>query len=433
MRTMFMLLLAAIIAAGCSSANKDVDIPQKELEFAATVFGELNAALKIDNGQLWNYSLQGPLMLVNRDTRTIIANEADSAGELSPKGELFVGTLPVNINIANTSFNWNGKQWTMVSLPLSEIKEKRLNLLIHESFHTIQPLIGFGNISEIQCGHLDTKQGRILIKQELEALKEALNSSTPENHLKNAIYFRQHRHQLFPNAQSAENSLELLEGLAEYTVSILSQRTDTALKTHYSTSIRNFYSLPTYVRSFAYFTIPVYGYYMQKTDSNWNLQVNQNTNLSEFIGGFFGVIPKEYKWENILKMGKEYGIDKIIDDETKREAERQQLMAVYKSTFLGNRNLSIKLENMRIGFNPTNIMPLDSFGTVYPNLRIVDNWGILEVDRLGALISPSWNRVTVSYPESITDTLITGKGWRLKPNKLWKVMKENEKITLIKE
>ncbi len=433
MKTMVLLITTAIIATGCNSFNRDNDIPKKDLEFAASVFNELTEALEIDNGQLWNYSLQGPLMLVNKDTRTIVTNESDNAGKLSPKGELFVGKLPEDINIANTSFEWNGKRWTMVSLPLSAVKEERLNLLIHESFHSIQPNIGFGNISEIQCAHLDTKTGRILIKLELEALKEALNSSSPEVHLKNAIYFRQHRHQQFPNAALAENSLELLEGLAEYTGSILSQRTDSELETHYSMSIQNFFGLPTYVRSFAYFTIPVYGYYMQKTQRDWNQQVNRNTNLSEFIATFFGVYPKEIPWDKILRLGQEYDIDNIIDFETKRDVKRQQLIASYKNAFLGDRNLSIKLENMRIGFNPSNIMPLDSFGTVYPNLRVVDNWGILEVDSLGALISPSWNRVTVSYPESITDTLITGKGWRLKPNKQWKVVKENEKITLIRE
>src|SRR5690606_21602871 len=112
----------------------------------------------------WNYSLDGPLMLVNRETRTIIANESDNSGELTKRGNLYIGKLPENINIANTAFDWNGKRWTMVALPLPETKEERLDLLIHESYHRIQPLIGFDSLYEIQSVHLDSKNGRIYLR-----------------------------------------------------------------------------------------------------------------------------------------------------------------------------------------------------------------------------------------------------------------------------
>ena len=93
----------------------------------------------------------------------------------------------------------------------------------------------------------------------------------------------------------------------------------------------------------------------------------------------------------------------------------------------------IGLENMKIGFNPSNIMPLDSFGTVYPNLRITDNWGILEVDSCGALMSPEWNKVIISFPELITDTLISGKGWKLKIDKSWKLDLIDNKYIMTKK
>jgi len=49
--------------------------------------------------------------------------------------------------------------------------------------------------------------------------------------------------------------------------------------------------------------------------------------------------------------------------------------------------MKIFLENMSISFDPRNLVPLDDVGTVYPNLRITDNWQILSVDSgaLGAM------------------------------------------------
>ena len=69
----------------------------------------------------------------------------------------------------------------------------------------------------------------------------------------------------------------------------------------------------------------------------------------------------------------------------------------------------------------------------FKDLRIVDNWGILEVDSCGALMSSEWNKVTISYPTHITDSLITGQGWRLKLNKSWRLSKNDIMYNLIKE
>ncbi len=432
MRTI-LLLFTVVLLFGCNSNKNNIEVSENDWNQAINAFSELKEVLEKENGQTWNYSLEGPIMLVNRDTRTIIANEKDDAGFLKKRGTLYVGILPENINIANTASDWNGKQWTMVALPLPKTKEKRLSLLIHESFHRIQPLIGFDSLFEIQSVHLDSKEGRIYLKLELEALKKALSSDEPEYHIKNALLFRQYRYQLFPEASKAENSLEILEGLAEYTGSILSQRNNLDLQNHYISRIDWFYTLPTFVRSFAYFTIPVYGYYMQQKDKKWNLKVNKNTNLSDFISEYFGVDSKDLNKEKIKQIGSIYGIDSIIEIESQREFRKQEQIDKYKAIFLGDSIVSIGLENMHIGFDPSNIMPLDSFGTVYPNLRITDNWGILEVDSCGALLSPEWNKVTISYPEFISDTLVSGKGWKLRLNNSWKLDRMDGQFKLTKK
>ena len=428
-----LIILTIAFLFGCNNRNNKIEIPENDWNQAITSFKELQEALKDEKGKTWNYSLDGPLMLVNRETRTIIANESDNSGELTKRGNLYIGKLPENINIANTAFDWNGKRWTMVALPLPETKEERLDLLIHESYHRIQPLIGFDSLYEIQSVHLDSKNGRIYLRLELEALKKALGSNDPEIHIKNALLFRQYRYQILPEAKQAENSLEINEGLAEYTGSILSQRTESDLKEHYISKIDWFNTMPTFVRSFPYFTIPVYGYFMQKTDKAWNLQITNVTNLTDFMLRFWNVESQKLTNEEILKLGKEYRIDTVIENETQREIKIEELKNEYKQTFLSDSIVVIGLENMKIGFNPSNIMPLDSFGTVYPNLRITDNWGILEVDSCGALMSPEWNKVIISFPELIADTLISGKGWKLKIDKSWKLDLIDNKYIMTKK
>ncbi|MFA5419145.1 MAG: hypothetical protein WC341_11870, partial [Bacteroidales bacterium] len=250
---------------------KKIEIPASDLNQATIAFAGLNQELQSEQGHLWNHKLDGPLLLINRDTRTVIANEPDDEGFLKKQGDFYVGLFPENLNIANSTTNWLGKHWTMVAMPLSDTKEERLSLLLHESFHRIQPLIGFDSLYQNACVHLDTEQGRLFLKMELEALKAALSDTSLVQHLKNALLFRTYRYQLFPEAKEAENLQELKEGLAEYTGSILAYKSDSVLQSHYISNINGLYNSKTFVRSFAYRTLPVYGYFMQKTNPRWNL------------------------------------------------------------------------------------------------------------------------------------------------------------------
>lgn len=427
------LICIIILIGGCNSTKKEKIIAsENDMKQSGIAFSELEQILKNDGGRLWNHNLYGPILLINRETRIIYANEQDELGELKKQGALFIGKFPENRNIGNSVTEWNGKLWAMVGFPLREIKEDRLSELIHESFHRIQFEIGFDSLSEKQNSHLDTKEGRIFLKLEMEALKKALQSENPEAHIKNALLFRHYRQQLFPGSDISENSLEINEGIAEYTGSILCGMNNSDLQKHYSAQIDLFFTMPTFVRSFAYFTIPIYGYYMKHKDYYWNQKITRETNLTKFISGFFNVSYTKSDPEKVLIIGKSYNLDSISKFEEKREGIRLGLIKKYKAQFLGDSVLTIMLEKMEIAFNAKNAMPLDSFGTVYPNLRITDNWGILDVDSCSALVSPDWNFVTISYPKRISDSLITGEGWKLKLNKGWKLEKKNLKYILTK-
>jgi hypothetical protein len=371
--------------------------------------------------KLWNRDLYGPLLLVDQGTRKVYTNTPDSAGYLKQEGSIFTGILPENINLANTSLRWSGKTWAMIMLPLPGNRFDRLDLLCHELFHSSQNALGFQNKNS-DNDHLDKREGRVYLRLELEALRQALlsktNSETNEN-LSNAIFFRETRYSLFPTASSEENLLELNEGLAAYTGLIMSGRDEAGIKTYLDGKLTEFQNYPTFVRSFAYVTTPIFGYLLAQKEKNWNLQVTDTTDLTEF---FIKALKLNVPVELCHECMNQYGFDKIAGEETEREQAKGNKIADYKRIFIEEPHLEIRFENMNISFDPRNPVPLEEFGTVYPTMRVTDNWGILTVKE-GALLGKKWDKVTVSDPVQITPEKITGNGWTLELNKSYTIIK----------
>lgn len=266
----------------------------------------------------------------------------------------------------------------------------------------------------------------------MEALKQALKSKKPEIDIKNALLFRQYRHSLFPESKINENSLEINEGIAEYTGSILSQRTELGLNNYYTSRIATV-SSSSFVRSFAYLTIPMYGCLMRQQDKKWNQKITVKTNLTDFICDFYKMNASVENNENILAVAKLYGFETISKEENERENSAIERNNTYKRLFLHDSVLIIDLENRRIGFDPLQLYPFDTLGTIFPIMRVTDNWGVLDVDSCGVLMNKEWSKITASHPQKITDTLITGNGWRLKLDALWKLEKAGNGYRVMKK
>jgi hypothetical protein len=364
--------------------------------------------------QIWAKDLYEPMLLVNPDTRQIFANFSDTAGILKKIGKIYAGILPNEINIANTAINWNGRRWAMIMLPLPTNKQDRINLLAHELFHVSQPSLGFKLFNSAN-NHLDQKDGRIYLRLELEALKKALQTTNKielKTHLTNALTFRKYRYLLYPGADTAENLLELNEGIAEYTGSAISGRNKEQSIEHFVQNINSFLSNPTFVRSFAYQTIPVYGYLLDNTQKGWNRGITMEINLTNYFIKAFGILlPHDIKQtaDSILN---QYNGAVIISEEKAREEKTKKMIAEYKSKFIVQPHFELVLEQMNVSFDPRNIMPIEDKGAVYPNIRVTGNWGILTVNN-GALMSPNWNKISITVPLKVKDNNISGDGWTL--------------------
>jgi hypothetical protein len=413
MKKILLLLFILLITKTVFTQTKDVN--QDSIIY---YFNEIKTATKLYES-LWGVDLYGPILLVNPDNRQAFSLFPDSLGVLKFNGRLYTGYLPNDVNFSNTGTNWNGVRWAMIILPLFENKYDRVNLLAHELFHKVQPSLGFNKtMYVVNNNHLDKKEGRVYLRLELEALKKAVQAQSDSEmkvHLLNAAIFRKYRHSIYKEADSTENVLESNEGIAEYTGVMISGRNNQQMVAHFIDNLNGFLSNPTFVRSFAYQTVPVYGYLLSKIQKDWNKSITCAINLTDFfIKSFNLTLPDDL--QKALETNRNlYNGKSIVEEETKREERIQNLIREYKNKFVEQPHLEISLEKMNVSFNPYNLMPVDNEGTYYPTIRITDKWGILESEN-GALMGLRWEKVSLTNPTKIDKKHITGAGWKIELN-----------------
>ena len=100
--------------------------------------------------------------------------------------------------------------------------------------------------------------------------------------------------------------------------------------------------------------------------------------------------------------------------EAERERKRQARIAEYRALLVEGPVLLIPLTNrMSYSFNPNTLVPLGALGTVFPTMRLTDDWGVLEVSG-GALLNIPGRKASVPAGGR-------GKGWTLELNSGWKI------------
>lgn len=204
LRSLCLLMAAPLASAG-----------QVPADAAAALTGvrEFTIACHRDGGRLWGRSLCGPLITVDGQTGLAVATEPPPQGRFDRQGGLWIGRVPDGMQVANTAFDWDGRLWSTVRLPLPTDRYARIQLLIHEAFHRIQPDLGL-NARDAINAHLDERDGRYLLRLELRAMAAALQASGPaaRRATHDALTFRAQRNRLYPGSDSLEAALELKPG-----------------------------------------------------------------------------------------------------------------------------------------------------------------------------------------------------------------------------
>lgn len=378
---------------------------------------------------LWDKDIYGPILLVDTATREVYANLPDADGVLKLDKGVYRGVLPKKITFSNTDIQWSGTHWAMITLPLSTGEEDRIDLITHELFHVAQPSLGFEPRRE-DNNHLDLREGRIYLRLEMTALEAALKArrfNRAEEHLRNALIFRKYRQMLFRGSETTENSLEQLEGLATYTGQIMSGRNKWQWREYLIRRVEQFEKIPSFVRSFAYETVPVYGFFLYQKDNQWNKEVDEDTQFTEFFSEAFGVDRRILLQSYVKQVAEEYRGRAIADEEAKREVSNNLLLDMYREKFFEQPRLEIRLEEMSMAFDLQTLIPLDEDeGTVYLTITLSDNWGILNVKQGGALLRNDWRWVIVSAPIEINGNNVIGEGWVIELDEGYEINKNSQ-------
>jgi hypothetical protein len=406
----------AIVMIGCAHAATPAPPDPIPLAVAARDFAEASAACARDAGALWGVSLCGPMMLADPKTRFVVANRADARGLLRARGGVFVGTLPAEVNIANTAVEWAGVRWTQIAWPLPDDADARGALMLHELFHRIQDTIGFpATAAGADNAHLATLDGRYHLVLELRALARALRATDDAERraaIADALAFRAAR-----GAGASEDALEMNEGLAEYTGDVVGSADPLAtalgdVETH--ARDRSF------VRSFAYATGPAYGLLLDRHAAGWRAHLRDTRSLATLLATALAIAPDR----DVERRAAGYDGPALRAAETERAAQQDAARARYRSVLVEGPVLTLAFQHMSIQFDPNEVETLGDAGSLYPHLRVTDAWGVLEAKR-GALVGPTWNAVVVAAPASTSGRRIAGDGWTLELAPGWRVVADD--------
>lgn len=423
-----MKLLTCIWLTGLLTTTAAIQASQYSADSLLLYFRQVEEAT-LRYQDLWNRNIYNAILLVDPETREVYANQPDGEGVLKFEEGIYKGILPKEVTFSNRDVKWSGTHWAMVLLPLSTNEKDRIDLITHELFHVAQPSLGF-LIRREENNHLDLREGRIYLRLEMAALDAALKATRfnrAEEHLRNALLFRKYRYMLYRGSETRENSLELLEGLATYTGQIMSGRDKWQWREYLIWRIDLFQKMPSFVRSFAYETVPVYGFFLYQKDNHWNKKVDGDTQLTDFFSEAFGVDRRILLQSYVKQVAEDYQGRAIADEESRRELSNNSLLDIYREKFFEKPRLEIRLEEMDMAFDLQRLIPLDEDeGTVYPTITLSDNWGVLTVVRGGALLRNDWRWVIVSAPLEITGNRITGDGWIIELNNGYQINKNSQ-------
>ncbi len=327
------------------------------------------------------------------------------------------------MHVANTAFDWNDRRWSTVRLPLPTDRYARVRLLIHEAFHRIQPGLGL-NAPDAINAHLDERDGRYLLRLELRAMAAAIQASGPaaRRATHDALLFRAQRNRLYPGSDSLETSLEIQEGLAEYTGTRLALEATGLSTARVAEATVEFENRPTYIRALGYGTGPLLGLLLDRYAPGWRTRIHKAGFSRQLAPAVRFVAPPDLGGAVAVSAAR-YGGDSLALAENERDVARARAAAEFRSLLIDGPVIVLQADQMMRSFNPNNLVPLGSSGTVYPTGAFQAASGGLTVERGGALVAVGNREVRVPAPSAIDSAagVIEGSGWRLEFKPGWRL------------
>jgi hypothetical protein len=363
---------------------------------ARQYFQEAATLCERDGGALWGVSLCGPIVIGDPKTRAIVTSQAPP--KVPP---------PPSVGFANAALDWGGTRWTTLSWPtIPQDGHRRARLLLHELFHRIQPQLGL-LVPDLPNPHLDTTEGRYWLRLEWRALAAALaaEGAPADDAIADALAFRAARRRAIAGAAASERTVEITEGLAQYTGTVLAVPSRQAAVADAIEQLKGVEQQESFVRTFAYPSGAAYGLLLDRRAPQWRRSIRGSDDLGQLIEAS-GVRPAA----DLPAAERRHRGETLRAAERDRAIERERKIAELRRRFLEG-PVVITPRSNNISFVTTGMTPLPGAGTVYPSLRAVAEWGVLEATQ--ALVAADRSTIRVPGPPSTGDA-ITGEGWTLR-------------------
>jgi hypothetical protein len=392
-------------------------------EKAAQYLKDIEAICNRDSGKLWGRNLYGPIMFVERTNRNVVANVQDSQGLLKGKDNIYTGVYPKEL-ILNAFVNFGGTLFAMLPLPMEEDNYRIKTRAIRSLFHRYQETEGIIATS-FNLSNMDEREARLWIKLEWKALRKALSSQGDEKQLaiRDALIFRGSNRELYNKYAIEENRFETYEGLATFTYTLLCTNSPEEYKTRLFENLDRTYSMQSYSRSYGAIHGALYATLLMEKGFDFPQIKTDNFDLGEAVKCLYNIELPDICRDVAGSLAVNYEIDLINKEEVQRLADIKERIHNQISVFTEKPVVFLELESPYFDFEPEDIHPLDTLGTLYTSMRVSDNWGKLTLDKVGCLVSNNYKYLRISTKGfKAEQNRISGDGWTLLLNNNWELV-----------
>jgi hypothetical protein len=396
-------------------------------EKASQYFKTIEEACNRDNGRLWGKNLYGPLMFVDRTSRKVLANQPDAEGLLKGKDGIYTGIYPKELIISNAPVKFGGTIFALTPLPNEEDDFRIITRAIHSLFHRFQEVAGIvpAGFNTFNTINMDEKEARLWIKLEWKALRKALNSEGEERQIaiRDALIFKGSNREFYQKYASDENRFEAYEGLATFTYTLLYTKSPVEYKTRLFENLDRIYAMQSYARSYGFIHGALYATLLNDKGFDFKKIQTDDFDLGNAVKELYNIELPLICRDVAGSIALNYDIDVINKEEEKRLADIKESIHKQISIFTEKPVVFLELESPYFDFEPEDIHPLDTLGTLYNSMRVSDNWGKLTVDKGGCLISNNLKHLRITAKGFKEDkSRITGEGWHLILNDNWELV-----------
>lgn len=371
---------------------------QVDQQLAREYFKEAKALCERDSGRLWGVSICAPMIIADLRTQT-------SATSQPPP----VAPRPKVVGLVNAPFDWNGVTWiayTWNDLATAPAWRRR-EIMLHEMFHGVQPQLGLG-VGLTENEHLDAADGRYWVQLEWRALAQALKTQGAQrtSAIRDALAFRQRRRSLYAAAAENERALEINEGTASYTGTVLAAPSRADAMANAQVTLASVEKGESFVRTFAYASGPAYGLLLDEVSPGWQRTLRASDDVGTLLMNALAVRPST---DSEGAAGK-YGGGELLVAEQRRERLRQDRINELRRQFVDGPVLVLP-GGGRTASDSRDATVIPGVGTVYFHAyRASGPWGTLVAEK-GVLLATDGRSRSVPTPVRREDGTVSGDGW----------------------